>query len=328
MNGSGYEALTPQRLGYFLAVSRERSFRKAAESVYLAQSAFTTHIDTLEEVLGVTLFARTQRGVTLTSAGEQLIPHAERVLERISRLAEFADGLQAGSVGTLTIACYPVHVERFLGTVIERYLATQPRVNFDLTQMRDDRRREAGRSLFDELRDGDVDLAMGPPHQHLGGIGGFEAYVARIVALVPDDHPARFSPTISIRDLANQRLLVAPSGYFSRTRLELAARAANVPLLVGGQSSSPPALMVLGKAGVGIPVLPDDYPLVGQHDHPFPTVTDGEDQEIATPVWLQWRSDDSSRSALATGFIEVAREVMREEAECGRIRQDYYHVIT
>jgi LysR family transcriptional regulator, carnitine catabolism transcriptional activator len=310
---------------YFLRLSKERSFRQAADSVHLSVSTFTKHIDSLEGALGIQLFLRDRRGVTLTAVGRQLVPYAELAVGKMIRLAEFADGLGAGSEGTLSIACYPVHIERFLGTVIERFRARNPGVRLDLTQMRDDRRRDLGRSLFDELRSREVDLAMGPPHVHLDGIDGFEAYVAKITALVPDTHPSRRASTISISELAHEPVLVAPGGYFSRLRLEAAAQSAKVSLSIGAQSSSPPALMVLGKSGLGVPVLPDDYPLVGQHDCPYPTVTDVDGQEIFTPVWLQWRTTDPLSPASET-FIAVGKEVASEENRNGRIRQDYYHV--
>ncbi len=323
--GMDSDALTVQRLYYFLRASQERSLHRAAESLYLAPSALTTHINALEMALGVQLFVRSKTGITLTSSGRQLVPYAERVLQKMSRLAEFADGLATGREATLSIACYPVHVERYLGTVIGRFLNRNPAIHLDLTQMRDDRRRNSGRSLFDELLDFEVDLAMGPPHTHLGGIDGFEAFVARIVALVPDDHPFRESTEIPIEALDGERVLVAPPGYFSRMRLESEARAANVSLLVGAQSSSPPALMVLGKAGLGIPVLPDDYPLVGQHAVPYPTVVNAEGEEIKTPVWLQWRAGEED-SPFISPFLEISREVTLEEKENGRFRQDYYHL--
>lgn len=322
-----YEILTTKRISYFLRVTKERSLRQAAESLHMSTSTLTAHIDALETALGLKLFERSQTGIELTSAGRQLVPHAELAVDKMIRLAEFADGLSAGREGILSVACYPVHVERFLGTVIERFRTISPDVQLDLTQMRDDRRRDMGSSLFDELKNCEVDLAMGPPHRHLGGIDGLEAYIAKITALVPDDHPARTERTISVSELAETPILVAPAGYFSRMRLEAAARSANATLVIGAQSSSPPALMVLGKAGLGIPVLPDDYPLVGQHEVPYPTVVDGAGQEISTPVWLQWRTGDPLSPA-AEAFIAIARQVTAEEASGGRIKQNYYHVAT
>lgn len=319
----GHEALTTQRLIYFLRLAKESSFRRAAESVNLSTSAFTKHINMLEATLHLQLFVRDPRGARLTSTGRQLLPYAESAVGKMARLTEFADALSQGSEGLLSIACYPVHIERFLGTVIEQFLQRNPNVQLDLTQMRDDRRRNLGRSLFDELLDREVDLAMGPPHTHLRGITGFQAYVARIVALVPDEHDARHKPTISIADLAKSPVLTAPEGYFSRRKLESAAHDARVTLTIGAQSSSPPALMVLGKSGLGVPALPDDYPLVGQQNAPYPIVTDASGIEICTPVWLQWR-DCEPLTAAAASFAEIGKEVVGHEQEHGRIRQNYY----
>jgi DNA-binding transcriptional LysR family regulator len=323
----GYEGLTTRRLHYFLCLSKEKSTRQAADSLYMSPAALDEQIKQLERALDVTLFDRNHRGIALTPAGHQLVPYAERAVERMIRLSEFADGLRAGERGTVTIACYPVHVERFLGTVVARFRQAHPLVQLDLTQMRDDRRRDQGRSLFDELRSSEVDLAMGPPHTHLDGLSGFEAYIARIVALVSDDHPYRQESSIPVTELAESPVLVAPDGYFSRMRLEEAARRAKVAFTVGAQSSSPPALMVLGKSGLGIPVLPDDYPLVGQHSPPYPVVTDADGNEIATPVWLQWRTNDQLTEA-SRSLVAIGEDLVAEEQQNGRTLQNYYNVNT
>jgi DNA-binding transcriptional LysR family regulator len=70
------------------------------------------------------------------------------VINSIDRLEEFAQNLAAGQDGTVSIACYPVHIERFLGRVIGSFRLDHPRVRFDLTRLRDDRRRGLGRSLL------------------------------------------------------------------------------------------------------------------------------------------------------------------------------------
>lgn len=64
----------------FIAAARLLRFTRAAKSVALTPTAFGQRIKQLEEQVGVTLFARTTRSVTLTEAGLALLPHAERCL--------------------------------------------------------------------------------------------------------------------------------------------------------------------------------------------------------------------------------------------------------
>ncbi len=64
----------------FLEVSKTRHFGKAAENLYLTQSAVSFRIRQLEELVGLPLFSRQRNNIMLTTAGERLIPHAENIL--------------------------------------------------------------------------------------------------------------------------------------------------------------------------------------------------------------------------------------------------------
>ena len=64
----------------FLAVARDGSFTRAAESLHLTQSTLTGTIKQLEEQAGLTLFDRTTRQVLLSGEGERFLPVAERLL--------------------------------------------------------------------------------------------------------------------------------------------------------------------------------------------------------------------------------------------------------
>jgi len=64
----------------FLEVSKTRHFGKAAENLYLTQSAVSFRIRQLEGLVGLPLFSRQRNNIMLTNAGERLIPHAENIL--------------------------------------------------------------------------------------------------------------------------------------------------------------------------------------------------------------------------------------------------------
>ncbi len=64
----------------FLEVSRTRHFGRAAESLYLTQSAVSFRIRQLENQLGANLFTRHRNNIRLTPAGERLLPYAESLM--------------------------------------------------------------------------------------------------------------------------------------------------------------------------------------------------------------------------------------------------------
>jgi DNA-binding transcriptional LysR family regulator len=72
--------MTLQQLEYFLAAAEHGSFSAAADELHLAQPSLSEQVRKLEAELGVALFTRVGRGLTLTEAGHELRPHAERTL--------------------------------------------------------------------------------------------------------------------------------------------------------------------------------------------------------------------------------------------------------
>ncbi len=84
--------MTLQQLRYAIGISKVGSFNKAAETLFISQPSLTTAIHDLEDEIGITIFNRTSRGVTLTPEGEEFIARANElynhytsVLERYSK---------------------------------------------------------------------------------------------------------------------------------------------------------------------------------------------------------------------------------------------------
>lgn len=75
-----------RQLRYFVAVADTLNFSRAAESLYVSQSALSKQISELEQELGVALFDRDRRSVSLTSAGHLLLPEAKDILLRSEKL--------------------------------------------------------------------------------------------------------------------------------------------------------------------------------------------------------------------------------------------------
>ncbi|HEY0853221.1 MAG TPA: LysR family transcriptional regulator, partial [Devosia sp.] len=77
-------AFTLRQLQYFIAVAEEGTVSGAAQSLSISQSAVTDAIKELEGDLGVALFERHRRGLTITHKGHQFYRHANRILGSVS----------------------------------------------------------------------------------------------------------------------------------------------------------------------------------------------------------------------------------------------------
>lgn len=80
--------MTIQQLNYAIIISEMGSFNKASEILYIAQPSLTSSMQELEKELGITIFNRSARGVTLTNDGEEFIQYARQVIQQYERLLE------------------------------------------------------------------------------------------------------------------------------------------------------------------------------------------------------------------------------------------------
>lgn len=87
-----------RELTCFLAVACEGNLTRAAESLYLSQSALSGRIKQFEEEVGCSLFTRQARGMRLSPEGEALLPYARSAVRAMEEFRKQAFGLSAGTV--------------------------------------------------------------------------------------------------------------------------------------------------------------------------------------------------------------------------------------
>jgi LysR family transcriptional regulator, cell division regulator len=118
-------------LGVFAAVARAGSIGRAAELLHTVQSNVTQRVRALEDKLGVTLFHRSKRGVTLTAAGKRLLPYAARISEMLdeARLVTREEGEPRGE---LRIGAMETVAARRLPEILGAYAARYPEVEIEV----------------------------------------------------------------------------------------------------------------------------------------------------------------------------------------------------
>ena len=91
------------QLKTFVAVAREGSITRASERLHLSQPAVSAHIKAIEDTLGLSLFERTPRGMTLTADGQRLFAKAEQTLAAHRELLEEATRINGSFTGKLRL---------------------------------------------------------------------------------------------------------------------------------------------------------------------------------------------------------------------------------
>lgn len=239
-----------QQLSYFVAVARARNFTRAAERVGVAQPSLSKQVRVLENSLGTPLFVRQAGGIELTSAGEALLPHAERILidvESARRAVHEVAGLRRGRV---RLGATPSICDGLLPEVLTRFHEAHPLIELEV--------REGGsRVLTEELAQGRLDLALliTPLSETRPDIETVPLRGDALVLAAPadDDLPDE----VDVSELADLPLVMFRAGYDLReTTLEVCAAAGFEPRISveGGEMLS---VLRFVEAGLGYAVVPE-----------------------------------------------------------------------
>jgi DNA-binding transcriptional LysR family regulator len=112
----------------FLAIAERGGFHRAAAHLNLSQTALSHRMRKLEDDLGVELFTRTTRQVTLTPAGIELLPTVRRMFDEITAGCDALRARGRDGRDRLAIGCLPTIATTHLPAVLEAFSAAHPTI--------------------------------------------------------------------------------------------------------------------------------------------------------------------------------------------------------
>ncbi|WP_433291051.1 LysR family transcriptional regulator [Actinoplanes sp. CA-030573] len=231
-----------RQLATFEAVARQGGFTRAAEHLHLAQSAVSAQIRALEAELGVALFARTTRRVTLTQAGELLLSRARRIRAELDGARADLTELTSVLRGRVTIGATAVLGPFDLPRALATFSASYPGVELSL-------RSDLVAGLLAALDEGETDLVVGPAHPDLP-----PRFTARRLA---EEHlvlalPPGHRPVTSLADLESSPFVCLPPGSgLHQILLAAAPFTPRIPFATHSAAS----IRELVAAGLGVALL-------------------------------------------------------------------------
>ncbi|MDQ0176964.1 LysR family transcriptional regulator [Bacillus chungangensis] len=113
-------------------LAEEMNMRKAAERLFVSQPALSQRLQNIEKQWGIALFIRTQKGLTLTPAGELVVKFANEVLAKSEQVREQLQSLESKVYGTLKIACASIVGQNWLPQVLKRFVSKYPHAKISL----------------------------------------------------------------------------------------------------------------------------------------------------------------------------------------------------
>lgn len=243
-----------EQLQSFLTVAETGHFTNAAAELHVAQPTLSRHISTLETELRSELFNRARGNITLTAAGETLLPVASRMLadaEHIRFQMQELAGLRRGRVrlGAPPSMCVSVVAE-----VVGPYHQDYPGVDLHL--------RESGsHHLLNELVGGTLDLAVIVASEHdpasAESLEHTPLFVEELVVVSADpQHFTKHEVELSLHELANLPQIVFSESYDLRAATMEAYRQHELSPNVVLEGAEMDAVLRFVERGLGVAVVP------------------------------------------------------------------------
>lgn len=192
-------------LKYFVVLSEELHFGRAAQRLHMAQPPLSQRIKDLEKELGVLLFHRRRTGVELSEAGALLLEHARGgVLDHVAMAQESMRRIRPGASGILQVAVPPDTNPVALSTMVSSFgAAAPPDVLLNLHEL-------TTVEQVERLRDGELDVAV---VRHPLSSVGFESgplYSRALGVVMNAAHPLASLSSVPLGDLAGNPLIIFP----------------------------------------------------------------------------------------------------------------------
>ena len=202
---------TVHQLTVFRTVAQHLSYTRAAETLYLSQPAVARQVKTLEQVLGLRLFARSGRGIVLTPAGQELLRHAEQLLELLAETAPIVNEIHTLERGNILIGASTSAGTYAVPPLLGAFHTHYPGVR--VTLMVANRR-----SIEERLLTHEVDLAVMSliEHQERFVVEFLMPY--ELVVVAPPSHRLAGRSALTLHDLQWEIFLLREQG--SGTRLD------------------------------------------------------------------------------------------------------------
>ena len=303
-----------EQLRGFVAVAEIGHFTRAAEMLHVAQPSLSRQIATLEQEVGGELFHRARGNITLTAAGETLLPRARRMLADADairvEMGELA-GLQRGRV---RLGATPTLCVGLVAEAMSAFHPAHPGIGLQLT--------EAGsRLLIERLTAGELDMALITLSE---GLAAGEPALVRtpllteeLVVVSATSAPPIADAAVDLARLATLPLVAFAESYDLRAATDAAFRAAGLAPTTVIEGAEMDAVLRFVERGLGVAVVPATVLL----DRPNLRSVRLVEPQLTRTISIAHRSDvHPTRAAAAMREVIVATAAVLADASPETLR--------
>lgn len=239
-----------QQLAYFVAVAETRHFTQAAERMRVAQPSLSKQIKALEADLGAPLFSRARGNVTLTAAGEALLPLARRILADTDTARQEVAQLAGLRRGRVRLGATPSLCAGLLADALARFHRAYPGIELLVEE-------GGSRDLVRALARGQLDLSLIiMPLQSDDPSLATQEILRENLVVVTASHERMKKPYLRIEELRGRQMVMFRRGYDLREATLAACRQAGFEPRFSVEGGEMDAVLRFVEAGLGVAVVP------------------------------------------------------------------------
>lgn len=296
------------QLKLFMDLANTGNFTKVASENYVTQAAVTLQIRKLESELGVPLFHRTTRSVTLLEAGEKLLPYAREVLQRVDEAClavrdtktEVSGLVRVGSVHSVGLYELPPYIKKFLKKF--------PEVNLRVDYRNAD-------DIYRALHDGEFDLGIVAYPAEMPRIECVPFLIDQLVLVCHHDHPMAHKKTVKAAELEGQNFVQFSDDTPTRRATDAVLAEREISINVRMECDNIEVLKQMVELGFGISLLPRNALTPADHSAGLRTVA-VSDLIIERPVGVLLLRN-APRFKAVRAFVETLCGTARPGARAG-----------
>lgn len=233
----------------FLSIAERGSFQRAAAHLNLSQTAISHRMRKLEEELGLKLFARTTREVTLTRAGIDFLPRAQKAVAELEQSFDELKQQGAKRQERLDIACLPVFAVNYLPPILSKFHKMQPGVQVRIFET-------PSAAVSELVQSGEVEFGLSVAQTNRWDLDLETIYASPLALACPARHELAKKRSVGWADLRDLPLIRVSSKTAIRPMIDDALNAARVTLDWQYEVQHVETAVNLVEAGLGCAIVP------------------------------------------------------------------------
>jgi DNA-binding transcriptional LysR family regulator len=264
---------------WFVTLAELQHVTAAAEQLHVAQPTLTRMLARLERRLGVALFDRRGRRLSLNTYGRIFYEHARRAQRELDSARRAIEDLANPAVSEIRLGFLGSFGSTVVPRLIGAFREASPRVTFTLEE-------GAAESIGDLVESGAVDVGVVSPRPKKPTLAWRSLFRQRLGVAVPPGHRLMGVAAVSMTDLADEPFVAMRPGFGMRRLLDELCAAAQFQPRIVLESANITTTAGLVAAGLGVSLIPID----GSEHAPGVSVLPLADADAYRDVGMIWNS--------------------------------------